>query len=43
MLRALGHTEIARFHLNEGHSALLAAALLEELVGRPNLASVTEE
>ncbi len=43
MLRALGHHDIVRFHMNEGHSALLAVALLEELVGRPNLASVTDE
>lgn len=42
-LRALGHKEIVRFHMNEGHSALLALALLEEIVGRPNLASATNE
>jgi starch phosphorylase len=30
MLRALGHAEIVRFHLNEGHSALLAVELLAE-------------
>lgn len=30
MLRALGHEDIVRFHMNEGHSALLALALLEE-------------
>jgi len=30
MLRALGHYEVARFHLNEGHAALIALALLEE-------------
>ena len=43
LLRALEHKEIARFHMNEGHSALLALALLEEIVGRPNLASATNE
>jgi starch phosphorylase len=43
LLRALGHNEIVRFHMNEGHSALLALALLEEKVGRKNLAKVTEE
>jgi starch phosphorylase len=43
LLRALGHKEIVRFHMNEGHSALLALALLEEIVGRPNLASATNE
>jgi starch phosphorylase len=30
MLRALGHTQLARFHMNEGHSALLVLALIEE-------------
>lgn len=30
MLRALGHTALKRFHLNEGHSSLLAIELLEE-------------
>jgi starch phosphorylase len=29
MLRALGYGEIPRFHLNEGHAALLVLALLE--------------
>lgn len=43
LLRALGHHEIARFHMNEGHSALLTLALLEERLGRPNLASATLE
>lgn len=42
ILRGIGHNEVARFHMNEGHSALLAVALLEELVGRPNLSSVTD-
>lgn len=32
MLRALGHHDIARFHMNEGHAALLALALLEEKI-----------
>ena len=38
MLRSLGHHHIERFHLNEGHSALLALELLAEQVrqaGRP--------
>jgi starch phosphorylase len=43
LLRALGNKDIVRFHMNEGHSALLALALLEEIVGRPNLASATDE
>ncbi len=30
MLRALGHTGLDTFHMNEGHSALLTLALLEE-------------
>jgi len=30
LLEALGHRKIGRFHMNEGHSALLALALLEE-------------
>jgi len=35
MLRALGYRELAAYHLNEGHSALLAVALLrEQLTGR---------
>lgn len=35
MLRALGHHDVAVHHLNEGHSALLAVALLREgLSGR---------
>jgi starch phosphorylase len=35
LLRALGYSQIRRFHLNEGHAALLVLALLEEkLVSR---------
>jgi starch phosphorylase len=30
MLRALGHTELMRYHMNEGHAALLTIELLEE-------------
>jgi starch phosphorylase len=30
MLRALGHTEIERFHMNEGHASLLTVELLDE-------------
>lgn len=30
MLRALGYAQIVRFHLNEGHAALLVAALFNE-------------
>jgi starch phosphorylase len=38
ILRALGHAQIDRFHLNEGHSALLVVELLAERLrgsGRP--------
>ncbi len=34
MVRALGHTRINTFHMNEGHSALITLALLEEQVGQ---------
>ena len=30
MLRALGYTQVERFHMNEGHAALLALELLRE-------------
>lgn len=30
MLRALGHTDVHVFHMNEGHSALITLALLQE-------------
>jgi glycogen phosphorylase len=43
LLRSLGYQEILRFHMNEGHSALLALALLEERLGRPNLSTVVQE
>lgn len=33
VLRALGYRRLGRFHLNEGHAALLALALLEEHLG----------
>jgi starch phosphorylase len=39
MLRALGQTDIARYHMNEGHSSLLALELLDEearRAGRPS-------
>jgi starch phosphorylase len=34
MLRALGYHRVARFHMNEGHSALLALELFEEDLAR---------
>ena len=36
MLRTLGYENIARFHLNEGHAALLTLALLDEQAAREN-------
>jgi starch phosphorylase len=37
MLRALGYTALTRFHMNEGHSALLALELFaEELIRAPD-------
>ena len=34
MLRALGHTNLQRYHMNEGHAALLALELLDEQAQR---------
>jgi starch phosphorylase len=42
MLRALGHSVLATFHMNEGHSSLLTLALLEEELGHANLAKASE-
>ncbi|HEX9661117.1 MAG TPA: alpha-glucan family phosphorylase [Candidatus Binatia bacterium] len=39
MLRALGHQEIERYHMNEGHSSLLALELLDEQAQRAGRAS----
>ena len=41
MLRALGHKRIQTYHMNEGHSALLALALLEEQTDGRDLRTVT--
>ncbi len=43
MLRALGYREIERFHMNEGHSALLTLELLQERCEDLNLACMTED
>jgi starch phosphorylase len=43
LLRGLGHRGISRFHMNEGHSALLSLALLEEEIGSRKLSDVTAE
>lgn len=42
MLEKLGHTEITTYHMNEGHAALLALALLERQIGNANLAAASE-
>jgi starch phosphorylase len=44
LLRALGGSDIFRFHLNEGHAALLVLALIEEGLGmRPQNGDVPPE
>ena len=43
MLRALGFTQIERYHMNEGHSALLAMELLDEQAAAAGHASITQE
>jgi len=42
MLRALGHTRIQTYHMNEGHSALLALALLNEQTKGGGLRTASE-
>ncbi len=42
MLRALGH-DVALYHLNEGHSALLVLGLLDEFNGGNGIVALTEE
>ena len=41
MLRALGHDGITRFHLNEGHAALLTVELLDESARRAERSTFT--
>jgi starch phosphorylase len=43
MLRALGYDHIQRFHLNEGHSALLALELVSERLRAAGRATATED
>jgi glycogen phosphorylase len=43
MLRALGYTEIERFHMNEGHASLLTVELLDERVRGRQDAAITAE
>jgi starch phosphorylase len=43
MLRALGHSRVDRFHLNEGHSALLVMELVAERLRAAGRTSATDE
>ena len=43
MLRALGHRQIERYHMNEGHSSLLAIELLDEEAQRAGRSSPSRE
>ncbi|HZP03207.1 MAG TPA: alpha-glucan family phosphorylase [Terriglobia bacterium] len=43
ILRNLGHCRISSYHMNEGHSALLILALLEQQVEGRDLRSATEK
>jgi starch phosphorylase len=43
ILPKLGHHHIGSFHMNEGHSALLSLALLEQRLGRRSLLAATQE
>jgi len=43
ILRSLGHSEIERYHMNEGHSAFLVLSLLERQLGKADLRSASEQ
>jgi glycogen phosphorylase len=43
MLQALGHTELMRYHMNEGHAALLTMELLEEEAAHAGRTSIKGE
>jgi starch phosphorylase len=43
MLRALGYADIDRFHMNEGHSALLVIELISERLRRAGRTTATDE
>jgi starch phosphorylase len=43
MLRALGHSNIESYHMNEGHSALLVLGLLERRLGTPKLGTASDQ
>ena len=42
IIRALGYNELRSYHMNEGHSAFLTLALLEQQLGKSELRSATE-
>lgn len=43
MLRAMGFNELERFHMNEGHSSLLALELLDEAVRSAGRSAITHD
>jgi starch phosphorylase len=43
MLRALGHTDLTRFHMNEGHASLLTLELLDEQAHRAGRTAFTHD
>lgn len=43
MLRAIGHRRVETYHMNEGHSSLLALALLEEHMAERRLHEITDD
>jgi starch phosphorylase len=43
MLRALGHTDLIRYHMNEGHAALLTLELLDEEAEKAGRTSIQGE
>ena len=43
MLRALGHDKLKRFHMNEGHAALLALELLDEQAQRAGRSNFNQD
>ena len=43
ILRALGYSDVSRFHLNEGHSALLAIELLDERLRAAERTTATDD
>ena len=43
MLRALGHDELTRYHMNEGHSAFLGLELLDEEMIRRGMSKIDDE